>query len=143
MKHIPNAYVELVETLLSKSDRFEFERAIGAAITEGTKQIVLIYGDPASGKSTLLSIAGKIFIFSNVMGIGAPPVVLQHEGYIEASTGTTVFAAINKPIAVDGSVTINTTGKRVSPQKLRGLMSEIAFGLGAISEHCTQVHKNS
>lgn len=59
-----SAWDELVGTLYSSDERAKIEWAIGAVIAGDTKKIqkfLVLYGPPASGKSTILNIIEKLF----------------------------------------------------------------------------------
>lgn len=58
------AYEELISTLYDPEERAKIEWAIGAIISGDAKKIqkfLVFYGDPGSGKSTILNIIQKIF----------------------------------------------------------------------------------
>lgn len=59
-----SAYEELMSTLYDKEERRKIEWAIGAVIEGDSKKIqkfLVFYGDPGTGKSTVLDIIGKLF----------------------------------------------------------------------------------
>ena len=60
----PEAYDHLMSTLYSPEERHKIEWAIGAVITGGSKKLqkfIVLYGDPGTGKSTVLDIIEKLF----------------------------------------------------------------------------------
>ena len=93
-------YDKLIGTLYSEEERHKLEWAIGAIVTGESKYIqkfVVLYGDPGSGKSTILNIIQDLFegyysVFdaralgssSNVFALEAfktnPLVAIQHDG---------------------------------------------------------------
>lgn len=95
-----SAYDELVGTLYSPEEREKLEWAIGAVVNGDSKTVqkfIVLYGDPGSGKSTILNIIQKLFegywsVFdskalgssSNVFALEAfktnPLVSIQHDG---------------------------------------------------------------
>ena len=95
-----SAYDELVGTLYSPEEREKLEWAIGAVVNGDSKNVqkfIVLYGDPGSGKSTVLNIIQKLFegywsVFdskalgssSNVFALEAfktnPLVSIQHDG---------------------------------------------------------------
>lgn len=59
-----SAWDELVSTLYDEEEREKIEWAIGAVISGDAKTIdkfLVLYGDPGSGKGTILDIIGKLF----------------------------------------------------------------------------------
>lgn len=59
-----SAYEELMSTLYEKEERRKIEWAIGSIIEGDSKRIqkfLVFYGDPGTGKSTVLDIIGKLF----------------------------------------------------------------------------------
>ena len=60
----PEAYEHLMSTLYSPEERHKIEWAIGAVITGASKKLqkfIVLYGDPGTGKSTVLDIIEKLF----------------------------------------------------------------------------------
>lgn len=60
----PEAYDHLMSTLYSPEERHKIEWAIGAVITGASKKLqkfIVLYGDPGTGKSTVLDIIEKLF----------------------------------------------------------------------------------
>lgn len=94
------AYDKIISTLYDKEERRKIEWAIGAVITGESKYIqkfLVFYGDPGSGKSTILNIIEKLFegyyaVFdakalgssNNAFALEAfrtnPLVAIQHDG---------------------------------------------------------------
>lgn len=61
---IPVNWTKLVDTLYDPSERQKIEWAIGAVLTGGSRHIdkfLVFYGDPGSGKSTILNVMQKLF----------------------------------------------------------------------------------
>ena len=59
-----NAYDELMGVLYSPEEREKLEWAIGAVVNGASKEVqkfIVLYGDPGSGKSTVLNIVQKLF----------------------------------------------------------------------------------
>ena len=95
-----NAYHELMGVLYSPEEREKLEWAIGAVVNGASKEVqkfIVLYGDPGSGKSTVLNIVQKLFegycgVFdsralgssSNAFALEAfksnPLVSIQHDG---------------------------------------------------------------
>lgn len=95
-----NAYDELMGVLYSPEEREKLEWAIGAVVNGASKEVqkfIVLYGDPGSGKSTVLNIVQKLFegycgVFdsralgssSNAFALEAfksnPLVSIQHDG---------------------------------------------------------------
>lgn len=95
-----DAYEELVSTLYSPEERQKIEWAIGAVISGDAKKIqkfLVFFGDPGTGKSTILNLIEKLFegyytafeaqdlvstsnMFSTEMFGSNPLVAIQHEG---------------------------------------------------------------
>lgn len=95
-----DAYETIISTLYDKEERRKIEWAIGAVITGESKYIqkfLVFYGDPGSGKSTILNIIEKLFegyyaVFdakalgssNNAFALEAfrsnPLVAIQHDG---------------------------------------------------------------
>lgn len=60
----PEAYDHLMSTLYSPEERHKIEWAIGAVITGAAKKLqkfIVLYGDPGTGKSTVLDIIEQLF----------------------------------------------------------------------------------
>lgn len=141
MSRLPKAYNELVGLLLTEEDRAKFEWAIGSILCDGSPTTVIIYGDPASGKSTLLNIARKVFL-SDFSSEFSPRVAFQHDGYVKVDQDVFVFAASLHSISVEGAIYIRTTGDRVPVNKHYVLMNQIDSEAVIISEHCIDVYHN-
>lgn len=95
-----SAYDELMGVLYSPEEREKLEWAIGAVVNGASKEVqkfIVLYGDPGSGKSTVLNIVQKLFegycgVFdsralgssSNAFALEAfksnPLVSIQHDG---------------------------------------------------------------
>lgn len=95
-----DAYEELIGTLYNEEERQKFEWAIGSVISGDAKKIqkfLVFFGDPGTGKSTILNIIQKLFEgyyttfeakdlarsnndFSTEMFRNNPLVAIQHEG---------------------------------------------------------------
>lgn len=95
-----DAYDELISTLYSEEERQKIEWAIGSVISGDAKKIqkfLVFFGDPGTGKSTILNIIQKLFEgyyttfeakdlarsnndFSTEMFRNNPLVAIQHEG---------------------------------------------------------------
>ena len=144
MNSLPRAYNELVSLLLSEEDRTKFEWAIGAILSGGPANIVIVHGRNGSGKSTLLNIVRKV-LMAPLKANYAPRVSLQHDGYIEMDQDTYVFAAENNPDNgfVDGAVHIFTTGDRVSVNKHYVLMNQVSTEAIDIAELCINAYRNN
>jgi len=150
MNQIPKAYNELVSLLLSEEDRATFERAIGSALVEGPRTVLLIHGDTASGKSTLLNIVRKLVMIP-LNGGYAPRVIIKHEVVerelerdIRLEPQTYIFAATNQPVYIaEGVDLISTTGDRVSVNKHYVLMNQIDDEAVAVAQHCVNVFHNT
>lgn len=103
------AYDRLISTLYDESERHKIEWAIGAIVTGDSKTIqkfLVFYGDPGTGKSTILNVIQQLFdgyystfdakalgSSSNVFALEAfknnPLVAIQHDGdlsHIEDNT---------------------------------------------------------
>lgn len=94
------AYDELIGTLYSEDERQKIEWAIGSVISGESKKIqkfLVFFGDPGTGKSTVLNLIQKLFegyftifeaqdlvstsnMFSTEMFGSNPLVAIQHEG---------------------------------------------------------------
>ena len=95
-----DAYDELISTLYEPSERAKLEWAIGSIIAGDSKTIqkfIVLYGDPGSGKSTILNIISELFqgysITFDAKAIGSsssnfslepfknnPLIAIQHDG---------------------------------------------------------------
>lgn len=150
MTNLPKAYNELVGLLLSEDDRVKFEWAIGSALVDGPRTVVLIHGDTASGKSTLLNIVRKLVMIP-LNGGYAPRVIIKHEVVerelerdIRLEPQTYIFAATNQPVYIaEGVEAIHTTGDKVSVNKHYVLMNQIDDEAVAIAQHCIDVYRNN
>jgi hypothetical protein len=146
---LPKAYNELVGLLLTEDDRAKFEWAIGSALVEGPRAVVLIHGATASGKSTLLNIVRKLVMIP-LNGGYAPRVIIKHEVVerelerdIRLEPQTFIFAATNQPVYIpEGVHVITTTGDRVSVNKHHVLMDQINDEAIVIAQHCIDVYNN-
>jgi hypothetical protein len=141
MRNLPKAYNELVGLLLTEEDRAKFEWAIGAMLSEGPPNIVVIHGGPATGKSTLLNIVRKVLL-SDVRAVAARTHI-QHDGYSETNSDAFVFSASNELVAPRGAINISTTGDRVSVNKHYVLMRQIDVEALDVAEHCIDVYHNT
>lgn len=94
------AYEEIISTLYSKDERAKIEWAIGALVAGDAKSIqkfLVFFGDPGTGKSTILEIIQKLFegyytifeaksltsnsnIFSTEQFKTNPLIAIQHDG---------------------------------------------------------------
>lgn len=94
------AYEEVMNTLYSEDERKKLEWAIGAIIAGDSKNIqkfIVLYGDPGTGKSTILEIIQKMFdgyysifeakaltsshnVFSTEQFKANPLIAIQHDG---------------------------------------------------------------
>lgn len=143
MTHVPKAYNELVSVLLTDEDRAKFEWAIGAILCGGPRNVVIFHGGPATGKSTLLDVIRKVMMSPINVGL-APRVALQHDGYFDlGDVDAYVFAAVNRPVEIEGVIDIHTTGDRVPVNKHYVLMEQIGSEGVAIAEHCINVYHNT
>ena len=95
-----DSYDELISTLYNKEERQKIEWAIGSVISGDAKKIqkfIVLFGDPGTGKSTVLNIIQKLFEgyyttfeakdlgrsnndFATEMFRNNPLVAIQHEG---------------------------------------------------------------
>jgi Family of unknown function (DUF5906) len=95
-----SAWSELVDTLYGPEQRLKIEWAIGSIVAGDSKKIqkfLVFYGPPATGKSTILNIIGKLFegyttyieaskLASSISGFATEPfknnplVAIQHDG---------------------------------------------------------------
>lgn len=141
MTNVPKAYNELVGLLLTEEDRARFEWAIGAMLSEGSPNILVVHGGPATGKSTLLNIVRKILL-SDVRAVAARTHI-QHDGYSEVNPDAFVFAATNRPTSIEGAIDICTTGDRVSVNKHHVLMQQIDVEALDVAKHCINVYTNN
>jgi predicted ATPase len=135
------AYNELVDVLLSDEDRVKFEWAIGSMLDRGRRNVVIICGPPASGKSTLLNIVKKVLFAVPTSEIDYR-VAIQHDGYKEVDHDTSVFAASLVFEDVENSITICTTGNRVPVNKHYVLMREINSELMVIANDCVYQYRS-
>lgn len=141
MTHIPKAYNELVGVLLTEEDRAKFEWAIGAMLSEGPPNILVVHGRPGTGKSTLLNIVRKILL-SDVRAVAART-HFQHDGYSAVDPDSFVFAASIELVAPREAINISTTGDRVPVNKHYVLMQQIDGEAFDLSEHCIDVYRNN
>ncbi|QPX71425.1 hypothetical protein SscP1EGY_27 [Streptomyces phage SscP1EGY] len=148
MTNQPKAYNELVGVLLSEEDRLKFEWAIGAMLSEGPNNVLIVHGDPMTGKSTLLNIVRKILL-SDVRAVAART-HFQHNGYERVDRfhlpNPYVFAAELSeydPSVEDGAIHISTTGDCVSVNKHYVLMNQIDVEALDVAEHCINVYRNN
>jgi hypothetical protein len=135
------AYNELVGFLLSDDDLLKFEWAIGAMLDRGPRNIVIICGPPASGKSTLLNIVKRV-MFAVPTNELEYRVAIQHDGYREVGSDTSVFAASPVFEEVEDAIIICTTGNRVPVNKHYVLTREINSELVAIANHCVYQYRS-
>lgn len=141
MNRLPKAYNEMVGLLLTEEDRAKFEWAIGAMLSEGPPNILVIHGGPATGKSTLLNIVRKILL-SDVRAVAARTYI-QHDNYSEVGPDAFVFSQSNELVAPKGAINISTTGDRMSVNKHYVLMHQIDVEALDVAEHCINVYTNS
>ncbi|QAY17175.1 hypothetical protein SEA_MADAMATO_57 [Streptomyces phage Madamato] len=145
MNHAPpKAYNELVGRLLPHEDRVRLESVIGAMLTGGPPETVIICGPVRSGKTTLMKIVKRLVTLT-VVGSGAPRVLFQHDGFklVELAHPTFVFAETNQPEAPQGAIFLQTTGDRLPVNKYYVLMQQIDAELDDIAEHCIQTYHNN
>ncbi len=141
MTHILKAYNELVGILLTEEDRAKFEWAIGAMLSEGPPNILVIHGRAGTGKSTLLNIVRKILL-SDVRAVTART-YFQHYGYSAVDPGFFVFAESNELVAPREAINISTTGDRVPVNKHYVLMRQIDAEALDLAQYCIDVYRHT
>lgn len=134
------AYNELTTALLTPEEREKFEWAIGAVLTGGPPNVVVIRGPRGTGKSTLLAIVRNIL--TRFVGDVSPRVAF-YEGVAfrtsmlsDAGSDAFVFIETNRPIDVGDAVFIDPTGDRIPANKYYVLTNEIDSELDSIAELC-------
>jgi energy-coupling factor transporter ATP-binding protein EcfA2 len=85
------AYEELAGFLLDQENRENLEWAIGSAVLEGPKKTVVLFGPPASGKTTFLKIIERLFPGVSVA------IATQDADAVEVKNGYTFMAANRAP----------------------------------------------
>lgn len=133
------AYNELIGLLLSEGDQVVLEWAIGAMLSDGPRNPVVLRGARGTGKTTIMNIVRKILL-SPFAGNFAPRVAFLTWDSHEISSvdeNTFVFVEANVSDAItDDSIIVNTTGHRVPANKHYVLMKEIDSEVITISGHC-------
>ncbi|ASU03968.1 terminase small subunit [Streptomyces phage Psst4] len=145
MNNLPKAYNELMERLLEPEDRRKLEIVVGAMLTGGPPQTVLISGPVRSGKTTLMKIVKRLITLTT-FATGSPRVLFQHDGFqlVELAQPTFVFAETHiLPREMPGAVFIQTTGDRLPVNKYYVLMDLIDSELDEIAEHCIRTYHNA
>lgn len=147
------AYNELVTTILSEEDQQKFEWAIGAMLSGGTPNTVVIRGDTATGKTTLTTIVRKMLV-SPSTGNYSRKVDFQYgnsrrvefqygDTSFENSPDTFIFVEMNDYSGVElDALVISTTGDRVPVNKHYVLTQQIDSELIYIAEHCIDVYRH-
>lgn len=136
------AYNELVNILLAREDRVKFEWAIGAMLSDGPRNIVVVRGPAGSGKTTLMTIVRKVLL-SPFTGHFAPRVdFLNEDNFVEVDPDAFTFAEINHISGLElDAIVIETTGNRVPVNKHYVLMREIDSELIDIANSCISLYR--
>lgn len=146
--HIPKAYNELMDRLLSPEDRTKLETVIGSMLSGGPPEHVLFYGPAASGKTTMMRIIKRLLTMS-AFGDATARVAFRHSGnrHIESEMifNSFVFAeATRMPEELPpGDIFLRTTGERLPVNKYYVLMDLIDSELDEIAEHCIRTYQNT
>lgn len=138
------AYEELFGTIFSEEDLTKLEWAIGSVLAQGTAKFTTIYGLPATGKSTAISLVQKIMYDQKVQR----PVIIANEPRPDLlrrwTRSVPAFVASYNPVQVatrDGSnplLEIRTTGTTVDRNHYFVLQDEMRSELGAIAQRCAR-----
>lgn len=118
------AYEELVSVLYNPKDRQAIEWAIGSALQLGPKKIVVIYGAPATGKTTILKIVEKIFEGTSIAVIfeGAPAVEARDDHIFMSVNMLLNFEELE---AMPDVILVPTSGRVHNPSRYQQLVYEI------------------
>lgn len=128
------AYEELLDQILTNEDREKFEALVGQALSGGEPFILVLEGDVATGKSTLLSIAS--LVLKDVPGVD-----IHHDGFdirrMEPNTKY-LLVATDRPVTniAASKTVIQTTGKTLPTERYHGVMLLIGAEHGLISLRC-------
>lgn len=120
------AWNRIAQTYFSPEDREMVEWAIGSALAGGPKFAMVIKGDPATGKSTVLKIIESIFKDTHT-----PEVATRHDGLTDYRDDAHMFAATvttaRKPRGSNPMLRVEVTGKTLTP-------NQHALSLGFITQ---------
>jgi len=133
-----SAYDQIIGTLYSEEERRKLEWAIGAIITGDASKIqkfIVLYGDPGTGKSTILEIIQKLFkgyysifdaksltsgsnAFSTEQFANNPLIAIQHDGDLSKIEDNSILNSI----VSHESIQINEKYKKSYPMKMKAFL---------------------
>jgi energy-coupling factor transporter ATP-binding protein EcfA2 len=119
------AYEELVSVLYDEKDRKALEWAIGSALQLGPLKNVVIYGEPATGKSTILEIVRKIFEGTSLVDTAD-----GHTKFVEVQDKYLFLVGL-QPLDFDeleereDVILVSTSGRVHTPARYQQLVHEI------------------
>lgn len=140
------AYNELVSVLLSEEDREKFEWAIGAMLSNGPRNIVVIRGAAGSGKTTLTNIVRMIVLSPISQSAEYFPRVAfvnwDHRYEFPEFGDEFVFTEALSAEHTGDALVINTTGDRVPVNKHYVLTRQLDSELIDIATVCVNRYRS-
>lgn len=142
MTRITKAYNELVGLLLNPEDQEKFEWVIGAMLSGGPPNMLVIRGEAASGKTTLTTIVRKLLLSPSTANT-SPCVAFEHsDNYQGINPDAFTFVEMNHHSGLElDAIVIQTTGNRVPVNKHYVLMQAIDLELVDIGRNCIALYE--
>ncbi len=123
------AYTELVSALYKPEDQAALEWAIGSIYRNGPKKTTILYGPPASGKTTMLRIIESLFLEESIF------LSIDLGSQLDRTTAIEVrghqFMEFNRAPneeetnSIPDLILVQTSGKVLTPGRYQQLVTEI------------------
>jgi predicted ATP-binding protein involved in virulence len=135
-----HAWDEMLDVFFPGEDRVKIEWAVGSLLSDGPKKTMILTGNPATGKSTVLHIIQKIFD-KNKPNLR---VKVQHDGYVKnaAFDGSKhLFFADNRAPKIVDAIMVESSGNTIPFKKYKAFAEAAEAAHAEIAKQCVRMYE--